>query len=251
MGFKLPLNFLLILFLVPTIASHATEPPNIRKAVNRSLQQCLDSNVDGRVYIFECNGGNFQNWNCGQNFNIQNYATGLCLQARGRNEPISAVPCSSVLSQLWWLSPDNEVRNVENGLCLDASGFQKQNIVTTDCNGKNFQKWDDQRTSPIVGATSTTTTTTTTTKAPQLQLHQREKTDKVWVDKIQTSGKDMDTKTSLGHKVTSEKVINKTEPAKKGSGDQSVIVAGDVVAVDGEGGGYGIVALRRKRSLGV
>ncbi|XP_035703775.1 uncharacterized protein LOC110845266 isoform X1 [Folsomia candida] len=127
------------IFLLATYCLGFESVFKTRKVINRSLLQCLDGNVEGKIYVLDCNTGNFQNWVFNHNLTIQNYATDT--------------------SNQWWFTPDNEIRNVATGLCMDARRFEKDLLISTDCDGGNFQKWDEEIHHPVPITTEITKTT--------------------------------------------------------------------------------------------
>lgn len=143
-------------------AAHAAPYSPVTLTIhNHHTGKCLDSDGSGRVYMLDCNGGDYQRWivfrrpvpgegNAGLDpVQLKNRATGRCLDARPEPDGRSGfmmftAPCTRDDSQRWndtasggnlrQVGTRTRLPNRKYGGCMSASAFRRSSIVRVDEN---------------------------------------------------------------------------------------------------------------------
>ncbi|WP_329395099.1 RICIN domain-containing protein [Streptomyces melanogenes] len=130
---------------------------------NQHSRKCLDADPGqswdgGQVYLWECNGAEWQRWTYGQDDDRLAFGAydGRVLDAVLRNTNGSAITRyrwrgwsdGGEWNQQWKFSSTGEIKSAWNGRCLDgdpaqsAPGTNPQRTWLWDCNGEDWQKWE-------------------------------------------------------------------------------------------------------------
>ncbi|MFJ5230068.1 ricin-type beta-trefoil lectin domain protein [Kitasatospora sp. NPDC088391] len=147
-------------------APGCTRPPVPSAGVLRGAGsgRCLDvpgnSRTDGTgLDIWDCNGGDNQQWTLTADGRITTYGGTKCLDAynnqTANGTKVEIATCNGGANQQWRLNADGTVTGVQSGRCLDVSGAYTANgtpVDLWDCNGGTNQKW--ARTGVLRGAGS-------------------------------------------------------------------------------------------------
>jgi len=149
----------LALLATATVANPAQALPGVVTQINQGGQhgKCLDVALenDTTVQLWDCNGGQQQNWNYGAippfpgAIQITSWHTGKCLDARNltAGTAVLVLPCTQAPSQLWLPSTTGDLGtlvNVASGMCLDLRNNDHSNgtiIQQWPCNLTSAQQW--------------------------------------------------------------------------------------------------------------
>jgi lysophospholipase L1-like esterase len=100
-----------------------------------------------QVAIWDCNGGNNQQWTYTSGKQLMVYGT-KCLDASGHGRtngtPVIIWDCGGGANQQWNLDSNGAITGVESGLCLDVTGGSTANgalVQLWSCTGVSQQQW--------------------------------------------------------------------------------------------------------------
>jgi endoglucanase len=127
-----------------------------------------------QVAIWDCNGGNNQQWTYTSGRQLMVYGT-KCLDASGHGRtngtPVIIWDCGGGANQQWNLNSNGTITGVESGLCLDVTGGSTANgalVQLWSCTGVSQQQWRVDSSGPT--APPTTPPTTPPGSAPALHV---------------------------------------------------------------------------------
>ncbi|MEU3535668.1 RICIN domain-containing protein [Streptomyces murinus] len=136
--------------LTPNAPVHAPLTYGLKGSDGQSL--CLDDYNNATkppavADIWDCNGGDAQDWTIGQDDTLQIH--GLCLGASGDgtadHTPVGLDPCDGGAHQKWVLGRYGQIYNPVSGRCLEVANGSStrgdKNLELFDCWGGTQQKW--------------------------------------------------------------------------------------------------------------
>ncbi|WP_371789852.1 ricin-type beta-trefoil lectin domain protein [Streptomyces sp. NBC_01471] len=139
------------------VDAHLVPGPALHGPLTYGLQgsggsaMCLDDYNNAQqspatVDIWDCNGGDSQDWTLGWDGTVQVH--GLCLDAAGagtaNGTPVGLYTCNGGQNQQWVLGRNDQLYNPDSGRCLEINGTATANGSKPelyDCWGGQNEKW--------------------------------------------------------------------------------------------------------------
>ena len=147
----------------------ALDPPEsgVRHRIIGRDDRCLDVHGGGHdngdnVQIYECNGGDNQNWTYDSGSQEIMGTAGKCLDIQGGSDGtnVQVYECHGEDNQKWIYNAQGTIESVANAKCLDVSDVSPHdgsNVELYGCDNADIDRWDWESMPydpPISGATS-------------------------------------------------------------------------------------------------